>query len=97
VLLPHVPLLNRDSSGNNRAKPSDSSPSVLNYSNNQLSIASFWDGAYHVLSIFRTKESASTDATNINSSIKKIVDYIKHYHTDNNLPAGDFIPIVNSL
>ena len=97
MLSPHVPLLDRDSSGDNRAEPSDSGPSVLNYSNNQLSITSFWDRAYHVLSVFRTKESASIDVTNINSSIKRIVDYIKHHHTDNNLLAGDFIPIVNSL
>jgi len=93
----HVPLLNKNSSGNNKAEPSNSGPSVLNYSNNQPSITSFWNGVYHALSVFGTEKSASTDAANINLSIKRIVDYIKHHHTDDNLPAGDFIPIANSL
>ena len=94
---PHVLLLNRDSSRDNRAEPSDSGPSVLNYGNNQLSIASSWDGAYHALSVFRTEKSASTDAANINLSIKRIVDYIKYHHIDNNPPARNFISIINSL
>jgi len=94
---PHVPLLNRNLSGDNRAEASNSSSSVLNYGNNQLSIASSWDRVYCALFVFRTEKSASTDAANINLSIKRIVDYIKHHHTDNNLLAGDFIPVVNSL
>ena len=97
VSSPYVPLLNRDSSGDNRAEISDSGPSVLNYGNNQPSITSSWDGAYCTLSVFGTEKSASTDAANINLSIKRIVDYIKHHHADDNLPAGDFISIVNSL
>ena len=97
VSSPHVPLLDRDSSGDNRAEPSNSGPSVLNYGNNQPSIASSWDGAYYALSVFRTEKSASTDAANINLSIKRIVDYIKHHHADDNPPAGDFIPVVNFL
>jgi len=97
VSSPHISLLNRDSSGDNRVEPSDSGPLVLNYGNNQPSIISSWDGAYCALSVFRTKESASTDAANINSSIKRIVDYIKHHHADDDILTGDFIPVVNSL
>jgi len=51
VLLPQVPLSNRDSMERSRA---ESNNFVLNYGNNQPSITSSWDGAHHVLSIFGT-------------------------------------------
>ena len=40
VLSPQVPLSNRDSMERSRAESNNSGPFVLNYSNNQLSIAS---------------------------------------------------------
>ena len=55
VPLPRVP----------RAESSNSSPSVLNYSNNQPTIASSWDGAPHALSIFGTKETSASDVANM--------------------------------
>ena len=65
VSSPQVPLSNRNSIERSRAEFNNSGPSVLNYSNNQLSIASFWDGAHHALSIFGTKETTTINAANI--------------------------------
>jgi len=55
MLLPQVPLSNRNSIERSRAESNNSGPSVLNYGNNQLSITSSWDGAHHALSIFGTQ------------------------------------------
>ena len=70
MLLPHVLLPNTGSSGKNRAESDDSGPFLLDYDNNQLVIASSWDGAFYAVSIFRTKNSGSKDAANILKSIE---------------------------
>ena len=84
---PHVP----------RAESSNSGPSVLNYRNNQPTIASSWDGAHHVLSIFGTQETSATDAANIIQSIIRMIDYFKHNPADKKLPAGEFTYVVKAL
>ena len=70
MLLPHVLLPNTGSSGKNRAESDDSGPFLLDYDNNQLVIASSWDGAFYAVLIFRTKNSGSKDAANILKSIE---------------------------
>ena len=75
---PQVPLSNRNSMERSRVESNNSGPSVLNYGNNQLSIASSWDGAHHVLSIFGTKKTTATGAANITQSISRMIDYFKH-------------------
>ena len=97
VSSPHDPLHNMGSSGKNRAESGDSAPTLLDYSNNQPAIANSWDGAFHVVSIFRTEKTWSEDAANIYESIKRIGSYIKNHSMDKNLPSGDFIPVVKSL
>ena len=52
-----------------RAESSNSSPSVLNYGNNQPTITSSWDRASHALSIFGTKETSASDVANMSQSI----------------------------
>ena len=65
VLSPHALLPNRDVKGKKRVDPVNSGPPVLNYSGNQPAIPSFWKGAYHTLSIFRTDPTAEIDAKNM--------------------------------
>ena len=87
----HVPL---DSNSNN---VSDFAPSILNYSNNQPAIISSWDGAFHILSLFRIKESNAKNTKNIQISLSRIVDYIKHYPINKKILSGEFVPVVKEL
>ena len=75
----------------------ESGPSVLNYSNNQPSIASSWDGAHHALSIFETQETTAIDTTNITQSISRMIDYFKHNLADKKPLAGEFANVVKAL
>ena len=80
-----------------RAESSNSGPSVLNYGNNQPTIASSWDGAHHALSIFGTQETSATDAANITQSITRMIDYFKHNPADKKLSVGEFTDVVKAL
>jgi len=95
VVSPQVPLSNRDPLERSRAEYS--SPFVLNYGNNQPSIATSWDGAHHALSIFGTQETSVIDATNITQSISRMIDYFKHNLADKKPPAGEFAEVVKAL
>jgi len=97
VSLPQVPLSNRDSVERSRVESNNSGPSILNYSNNQPSIASSWDGAHHVLSIFETQKTTAIDAANITQSISRMIDYFKHNPADKGPPAGEFADVVKPL
>jgi len=97
VSLPHVTLPNTDSSSKNRMESNDSSPSLLDYGNNQPVITSSWDGAFHVVSIFRTENSGSEDAANILKSIEQIGSYISNHLADKKLPVEEFVLVVKSL
>jgi len=76
LTLPHVPL---GSNSNRVTNASNSVPSVLNYGNDQLAIISSWNEAFHTLSLFGTEESNAKDAENIQISLSRIIDYIKHH------------------
>ena len=89
--LPHVPL---DSNGNNA---SNSAPFVLNYSNDQLAIISSWNGVFYALSLFGTKESNAKDAKNIQISLSRIINYIKHHPINKKTLSGEFVPVVKGL
>ena len=95
VVSPQVPLSNRDPLERSRAE--HSSPFVLNYGNNQLSIATSWNGAHHALSIFGTQETSVIDAANITQSISRMSDYFKHNLADKKPPAGEFAKVVKAL
>jgi len=97
VSLPHVPLPNIGSSGKNRAESDDSGLSLLDYGNNQPAIASSWDGAFHVVLIFGTKNSGSEDAANILKSIEQISLYISNHSADKKPSVGKFVLVVKSL
>ena len=97
ILLPHDLLHNIDSSSKIRVKSGDSAPTLLNYGNKQLAITNFWDGAFHVVSIFGTEKTWSEDTANIHKSIKRIISYIKSHLINKNLPSRDFILVVKSL
>jgi len=97
VSSPQVLLSNSDSMERSRAESNNSGPSVLNYGNNQPSIASSWDGAHHVLSIFGTQKTTTIDAANITQSISRMIDYFKHNLADKKLPAGEFADVVKAL
>ena len=90
MLSPHALLYNRDVKRKRRTDLINSGPLLLNYGRNQPSILSFWDGAYHVLSIFRTDETFEIDAINMAQSISRIIDYIKNNPADKKLPAREF-------
>ena len=97
ISLPHVPLSNIGLSSKNRAESDDSGPFLLDYSNNQLVIASSWDGPFHMVSIFRTKNSGSEDTANILESIEQIGLYISNHPADKKPPVGEFVLVVKSL
>jgi len=94
---PHVLLPNTGSSGKNRAESDDFGPSLLDYDNNQPAITSSWNGAFHMVSIFRTKNSGSENATNILESIKQIGLYISNHSVDKKPPVREFVLVVKSL
>ena len=87
VPLPHVP----------RAESSNSGPSALNYSNNQPTIASSWDGAPHALSIFGTKETSASDTANMFQLITRMIDFFKNNLADRVPLAGEFTDVVKAL
>ena len=90
VSSPCALLHNRDAKGKRRTDLIDSGPLLLNYGRNQPSIPSFWDGAHHALSIFRTDETSEIDAINMAQSISRIIDYIKNNPIDKKSPAREF-------
>ena len=94
---PHDPLHNTCSSGKNSMESGDSTPILLDYSDNQPVIASSWDRAFHVVFIFGTEKTWSEDAAIIHKSIKRIGSYIKNHSVNKNLLSKDFIPVVKSL
>ena len=90
VSSPHAPLHNRDAKEKGRMDSINSDPSLLNYSENQPSIPSSWDGAHHTLSIFETDQTPEIDARNMAQSITQIIDYIKNNPADKKPPAREF-------
>jgi len=62
---PRALLYNMDVKGKRKTDSINSGPSVLNYSRNQPSLPSSWDGAHHTLSIFGTDETSEIDAINM--------------------------------
>jgi len=91
---PHVPL---GSNRKSRTESSNSGPSVLNYGNNQPSIASSWNGAHHALSIFRMDKTSNINTTNITLSITKLTNYLKHNLANKKAPAREFTTVVKAL
>ena len=83
-------LYNRNVKGKKRTDLIDSGLLLLNYGRNQPSILSSWDGAYHILFIFRTDEISEIDTINIAQSISRIIDYIKNNPVNKKLPAKEF-------
>ena len=94
---PHVLLPNISSSSKNKIESDGSGSSLLDYGNNQLAIASSWDGAFHVVLTFRTKNSGSEDTANILESIEWISLYISNHSVDKKPSVGEFVPVVKSL
>ena len=92
---PHVPLHNTGSNGKNRAE--SAAPSLLNYGEGQLAIASSWDRAHYALLIFGTEDTQTKDSEMILKSIKRIGTYIKHHPVDKTPPKGDFILVIRNL
>ena len=94
---PYVPLPHIGTSSNNRSESSGSDLILLNYGDNQLLDISSWDGVFHVLSLFGTKETSSKDATNILTSLIRIGNYIKNHLVGKIILSGDFVPVIKSL
>jgi len=67
---PHVPLHNMGSNSKNRAESAE--PSVLDYDEGQLMVASAWNGAHHALSIFGTRDMVLKDAESIHQKNEKL-------------------------
>jgi len=92
--LPHAPL---GSNGNRVTNASNSALSVLNYGNSQPAIISSWNGVFHALSLFRTEEFNAKDAKNIQISLSRIVNYIKHHLVGKKTISGEFVLVVKGL
>jgi len=80
-----------------RVESNNSGPSVLNYGNNQPTIASSWDGAYYALSIFGTQETSATDAANITQLITRMINYFKYNLADKKPQVGEFADVVKAF
>ena len=91
---PHILLHNKGSNGKNRAE--STALSILDYSEGQLAIASLWDGAHHMLFIFRMEDTILKDAEMIFESIRRIRTYIKHHPVDK-APGREFVLVVKYL
>ena len=70
--LSHVFLPQGSIYSNNMSTPININTVILNYSNSQLSVPDLWDGDFHVLSIFKSKETLNKNVTNITTSLKRI-------------------------
>ena len=79
VSLPCVSLPQGIIHDNNVFGLSGSRQIILNYSNGQPSDPSLQDGACQALSLFESKESLSLDITNINTSLRIIIQHIKNH------------------
>ena len=83
------------SNGKNRAE--SATPSILDYGEGQPSIASSWNRAYYMLSIFEMEDTIFKDTKMIYDSIRRLRNYIKHHPVDKALPKGEFVPVVEYL
>ena len=94
---PCVPLPNRDVRGKRRVESNDSGLLVLNYSNNQPTIPSSWDGAHHMLSVFGMDETSEINAKNMTQSISRIIDYIMNNLAYKKWLAEDFAQVTKAF
>jgi len=94
---PHVPFPQGSTYGNNMSTPINADTVLLNYSNSQLSVPNLWDGNFHVLSIFESKETLNKDAANIATSLKRIENHIKNHPVDKTVPYEEFTVVAKGL
>ena len=92
VPLPHVPSHNKGSNGKKRAE--STAPSVLSYGEGQPAISRNWDGAHHVLSIFRSEDTLAKDSEMIYDSLKRLRSFVKHHP---NPTERELTPVVEEL
>jgi len=97
MLLPNVSLSQDSTYGNNVSTPINTDTVILNYSNGQPSVPDLWDGDFHVLSIFESKETLNKDVANIATSLKRIENHIKNHPVNKTAPYGEFTVIAKSL
>ena len=97
IPLPHVSLPQSSIHSNNMFVPINTDTVILNYSNNQLSVSDLWDGDFHVLSIFESKETLNIDVTNITTFLKRIKNHIKNHPVDKTVPYRKFTVITKGL
>ena len=70
---------------------------ILNYDNGQLSVPDLWDGDFHALSIFKSKESLNKYVTNIATSLKRIEKHITNHPVNKVASYGEFTVIFKGL
>ena len=92
---PHVSSHNKDSNSKNRAE--STVPSVLNYGEGQPAISHNWNGAHHVLSIFRTEDTLTKDSEMMFDSIVRLRSFIKHHPVDKSPMERELLPVVKYL
>ena len=95
VPLPHVPLHNMGSNSKNRTESAE--PSVLDYGEGQLVVASAWDGAHHALSIFGMGDMVLKDTESMYEFIRRMRNYIKHHPVNKVTIGNEFTPVVKQL
>ena len=97
VLLPHVPLPQGSTYGNNMSASISVDTVILNYSNSQPSVPDLWDGDFYALSIFESKKSLNKNITNITTSLKRIEKHIMNHPVDKVAPYGEFTVVAKGL
>ena len=92
IPLPHVPSHNKGSNGKNRVESTMSS--VLSYGKGQPAISRNWNGAHHVLSIFRSEDTLAKDSEMIYDSLTRLRSFVKHHP---NPIERELTPVVEKL
>jgi len=89
---PHVPSHNKGSNGKNRVE--STAPLILSYGEEQPAISRNWNGAHHVLSIFRSEDTLAKDSEMIYDSLTRLRSFVKHHP---NPTERELIPVVKKL
>jgi len=93
---PHTPL---PKDGNNMSGPSnlDTTATLLNYSNNQLTDPITWDESYSRTSIFGSKSFRAVDVHNVALSLSRIAKFMKNNPINGDTAPMEFATIVGTV
>jgi len=75
----------------------DTTATLLNYSNNQLTDPITWDESYSRTSIFGSKSSRAVDVHNVTLSLSRIAKFMKKNPINGDTAPMEFTTIVGTV